>query len=331
MLRLRVDYESSSGEIATRPLSSLASLDLGNVMRPMNLLRIPILLGIPDVLQQLAGLARRARTEAGGGRRLDAIADNLLLGDLLQIQRRLYRLIVPVDRDLRRVSRGGASGRRSVPVDALPVLNLEGRIRGHLLHLLGASGVAGGEPAGLHVPFQSMPGSGPGELPLNVLLEIVLLLLRDHAIQHDEEDADEDREQPHGDELVPPAAGCLGAPVSEVAGQQAAHEEEGAQDEEHDADVQHPDRGHHLRVQHPLAGVPRRAMRALVMPAVVVQGAGRGPGRRQAAFARLRAITTLASATLLVPALSLTFDGQRRVQSNRVHPDFRGFTLPRRK
>jgi len=70
-----------------RGLSLPYRLDLGNVRRPMNLLRIPILLGIPDVLQQLASLAGRARTEAGGGRGLDAIADNLLFGNLLQIQR----------------------------------------------------------------------------------------------------------------------------------------------------------------------------------------------------------------------------------------------------
>ena len=61
-------------------------------------------------------------------------------------------------------------------------------------------------------------------------------------------------------------------------------------------------------------------MAGFMMPRLMVQGAGRSPRRRQAALARLRAITTLAGTTLLVPAFSLTLDGQRRVQSNRVHP-----------
>jgi len=64
-----------------------------------------------------------------------------------------------------------------------------------------------------------MSRSGSGELTLHVLLEVVLLLLGDHAVQHYQEDADQYGEQTNRDELVPPATGGFGAPVREVAGQ----------------------------------------------------------------------------------------------------------------
>lgn len=83
--------------------------------------------------------------------------------------------------------------------------------------------------------------------------------------------------------------------------------------------MKHPHRRDHLRVQHTLTGRATRVA-GLVVPRLMIQRTGRCPRRRETALARLRAIAPLAGTTLLVPPLSLTLDGQRRMQSNRVHP-----------
>jgi len=90
----------------------------------MDLLRIAVLLRAARVLQQLPGLAGRAWTETVGGRSLDAVADDLLLGDLLEVQRRLSLIVAAVDRHLRRVRWWRASRRRAALADLVPILHL---------------------------------------------------------------------------------------------------------------------------------------------------------------------------------------------------------------
>lgn len=104
------------------------------------------------------------------------------------------------------------------------------------------------QAAGLDVPLQPVTRPRPRQLPLNVLLQVVLLLLRDNPIQYDEENADHQGEDAGGDELVPPAARALRAPRRQVAGQQTAHQQETTEDQENHPDVEHPDRGDDFRV-----------------------------------------------------------------------------------
>lgn len=192
----------------------------------MNLLRVPVLLRVARILQQFPGLARRAGAQAVRGRRFHAIADNLFFGDLLEVQGGLDSLMIAVHRRRRRVSRRRTPGRRA---RHFLVLRLYGRAGSRLLHLPRPSGVFRRQSTGLRVSLQPVPGPGPRQLPLHVLLEIVLLLLGDHLVQYDEEHADNDGEQTYGDQFVPPSAGRFGAPLGEIPGQQTAHQEERAE------------------------------------------------------------------------------------------------------
>ncbi|KOX77504.1 hypothetical protein WN51_09828 [Melipona quadrifasciata] len=93
--------------------TSLGYLDPRHVKRPMNLLRVAVLLRVARILQEFPGLARRAGAQAVGSRRFHAIADNLLFGDLLEVEGGLNSLVIAVHRRRRRVSGRRASRRRA--------------------------------------------------------------------------------------------------------------------------------------------------------------------------------------------------------------------------
>lgn len=188
----------------------------------MNLLRISILLRVTRILQQFPGLAWRAGAQAVGSRGFHAITDDLLLGDLFEVEGRLDGLVIAVHRRWG-VSRWGASG---WGVGVLLVVRLD-RVDLLLLlllqHLLRPLSLFRGQTACLRVSLQPVPGLGPGQLPLHVLLQVVLLPLGDHFVQHDQEYAEHDGEQTYCDQLVPPTARRFRAPTGEIARQKAAH------------------------------------------------------------------------------------------------------------
>lgn len=266
------------------------------------------------IAQQFSGFAGRSRTETVGSRGFQPVADDLFLGDLLQKEWRLDR-VVPI-RNWRWGVRGRrTSGGRAGGFFALELDRAEG---GHFPKLLRFPGMSSGESSGFYVPLEPVAGSGPGELSLDVLLQIVFFSLCNNAVQDNQEDSDDNCKEPGGDQLVPPATGAFRAPGCQITREEPAAQEEASQDEEDHSDVEHTDGGDHLGVDHPLAGVV--LLDHVTMPVVPVQGPRRSSRRRQAAFPGLRAVAALAGSSLLISPVSLTLDGQRRVQSNRVHP-----------
>lgn len=165
-------------------------------------------------------------------------------------------------------------------------------------------GVLRGEASRLDVSFQAMAAPRPGQLPLDVLVEVVLLLPAHDPVEHDEEDAQGGDEQARADELVEEAAR---PPGHHVVGQQAGSDEEEAQGQEADADVQHADGG-----AQPVLGQRRdRGLLGVVVHAVDAVG----PGGEAALPLRLP----------LGPEFALPADGPRRVESGQpVHLQSQG-------
>lgn len=127
-------------------------------------------------------------------------------------------------------------------------------------------------------------------------------------MQHDEEDADREREQTWADELVEPADGAHVAPGGDVVGQPAGGDEEQAEDEEDHSEMEHANGGDDLIVG------------GSCFPAAALEAPGGAVGGGDAGFGGLEGVAALPGALLLGAALALAADGERGVQAHRVHP-----------
>lgn len=97
-----------------------------------------------------------------------------------------------------------------------------------------------GEATRLDVPLETVSAPRPGELPRDVLVEVLLFATRHHSVDGYEDDAQCRDEDAGRDELVPHAAA---SPRDHVVGEQARADEEEAEDQEAHPDVQHADGG----------------------------------------------------------------------------------------
>lgn len=93
-----------------------------------------------------------------------------------------------------------------------------------------------GETAGFHVSFQPMSASGARQLPLDVLVQVVLLLLPNYRVEDDKEHSQARDEDSGGDELVPPPSR---SPRDHVVREYPGAYQEYPQHQEADSEVEH--------------------------------------------------------------------------------------------